>query len=59
MKYCLSRLWMLRSVNEQGATATEYALLISGIAVVLVAATAFLGNKLADALELMSTALFP
>nr|AGC71610.1 hypothetical protein [uncultured bacterium A1Q1_fos_1053] len=46
-------------MNEQGATATEYALLISGIAVVLVAATAFLGNKLADALELMSTALFP
>ena len=59
MKYCLSRLWMLRSVNEQGATATEYALLISGIALTLVAATALLGGKLSDALELMSTAMFP
>lgn len=41
--------------TERGATATEYALLISGIALVLVGATVFLGERLSAAFTTLSS----
>lgn len=43
------------SLRERGATAVEYALIVSGIALVLVAATFLLGDTLSARLEDMSS----
>ena len=43
---------------EYGATATEYALMISGIALALYAATIFLGGRLAVAFQTLTDTIF-
>lgn len=53
-KYCEMRVRRA----EGGATATEYALMITGIAVALVAATVLMGGRLAAALDLAAQTLF-
>ena len=48
----------LAFTKERGATAAEYALMISGIALALVGATVWLGTKLSDAYGTITSALF-
>ena len=54
----LGKLLAMRNQSKElGATAAEYALLISGIAVVLVTATIALGTRLEDAYDLLTDIL--
>lgn len=45
--------------SDVGATSAEYALMIAGVALSLVVATALLGDSLADKIEVMRAVLFP
>lgn len=58
MKFLGKFLDATSSGGENGATAAEYALMISGIAIAVVGATLFLGEKLSDALVRLSSIIY-
>ena len=57
MKLYLSLTAALRSRNDRGATAVEYGLMVTLIAVVIVTAVATFGLKVSDLFEIPAGAL--